>query len=246
MYLHEQPHEVHSQPDMHVHRDQRAAAFATYYAPRNLHVLPNISPGVPPIRLSTIIGDVVTNSRAALDYIAWELCQRHFNVPFDLSLPPHRNVSTFPIDPRWLITSALQDRLNALQHFGIPADATNEIKAVQADQAGYESVGWLHTLVNRDKHRMPLLTTGEFDNMTITFGIPAIYHDITTEPSTILVPCNREAANVTMQSDMQMKGEVAIYVTWKDVPVPAEPVERTLEQIIKTAADVIPRFDRFF
>ena len=48
-----------------------------------------------------------------------------------------------------------------------------------------------------------------------------------------------------MHSDVQMKGKVAFFVTWKDVPVPHEPVDRTLEQIVKTAADIVPRFDRF-
>ena len=60
MYLHEQPHEVRSQPEMHSHRDYRSAAFAAYYGGTARHVLPTVNPGVPPIRLSTIIGDVVT------------------------------------------------------------------------------------------------------------------------------------------------------------------------------------------
>ena len=49
-----------------------------------------------------------------------------------------------------------------------------------------------------------------------------------------------------IHSDVQMKGEVAIYVTWQDLTMPREPVERTLEQIVKTAANIIPRFDGFF
>ncbi len=113
--------------------------------------------------------------------------------------------------------------------------------------AGQEPIGWLHELVNRDKHRMPLLTIGQFDEVTVTFATPAIFADRVKEPSQLRLPRDATApAGPTLQSDVQMKGEVAIYVTWQDVAMPHEPVDRALEQIVKAVADVVPRFDRFF
>jgi hypothetical protein len=245
MYLDEQPHEVRSQPETHTRgRDQ--TNFYAYYAQTNpVHSLPPLVPGVPPLRLSTIIGDCVTNARAALDYIVWELAQRHFKPPFNVTDRNDRRIVAFPIYPS-ASDAGLKDRLNRLTDRQIPAGAIKEIEATQPYNAGYESLGWLHELVNRDKHRMPLLTVGQFDEMTVTFATPAIFVDLTKEPSTLTIPRDAATQNPPMQSNVQMKGEVAIYVTWQDVLVPRVAIERTLEQIIERVANTIPRFDPFF
>jgi len=49
-----------------------------------------------------------------------------------------------------------------------------------------------------------------------------------------------------LRSDVQMQGQTSFCVTLQDVSMPRVPVETTLEQIIKTVADIVPRFDRFF
>src|SRR5437588_3554710 len=97
MYLDEQPHEVRSQPETHL-RSRSQTSFYAYYAQTNpVHFLPPLVPGVPPLRLSTIIGDCVTNARAALDYIVWELAQRYFQPPFDIAKFSDRRIVSFPI-----------------------------------------------------------------------------------------------------------------------------------------------------
>ena len=45
--------------------------------------------------------------------------------------------------------------------------------------------------------------------------------------------------------EMLKEHKVTLHVTLQDVSTPREPVDRTLEQIIKTVANVIPRFDPF-
>jgi hypothetical protein len=245
IYLEEQPHEVRSQPARHPYHAGLAGSYPAYYAASPLHELPIIVPGEPPLRLSTIIGDVVTNARAALDYIVWELTQRYFNPPFDITDYNDRRITAFPIDPKSK-GRPLQAHLDALQKRGIPADPINEIQAVLLDNAPDKPLGWLHELVNRDKHRMPLLTVGHYDEMTVTFTTPAIYADISGPTSSIVMP--REPITgepPALQADVQMKAEVAIYLAWKDVPMPREPVERTLVQIVKTVANIIPQFDTF-
>jgi hypothetical protein len=51
-----------------------------------------------PINLSMVIGDVVTNTRAALDYIIWELATKYCTPPLDLTKPSDRRLTSFPID----------------------------------------------------------------------------------------------------------------------------------------------------
>jgi len=64
---------------------------------------------------------------------------------------------------------------------------------------------------------------------------------------TITIPRDFATGNQpAFQSDVEMKGKAAIYVTWKDVSMPRERVDVTLQQIVKCVADIIPRFDRFF
>lgn len=245
MYLNEQAYEIFSQPDMSLYAERPLGYAVAHRAMSAMsgqvtQVLPRISSAVPPFRLSTIIGDCVTNTRAALDYIVFELAQRFFKPPLDLTDNNHRRITSYPIDPK---SKDLQSRLDALQKHGVPAAAIEEIKATHPQNAGYESLGWLHELVNRDKHRMPLLTTREFHHVAVSFPSP-----LWESTASIHLPRNQFTTDgrTAFQSNMQMYGKVAFYVTWKDIPVPLEPVERTLEQIIKTAANIIPRFDRFF
>ncbi len=192
----------------------------------------------PPLRLSTIIGDCVTNIRAALDYITWELATRYFSPPLDIAKRSDRRITSFPIfkEPSDL---GYVNRLNCLTNRKVPAAAINEIKAVQAYNRGYESLWWLHELVNADKHQMPILTLSYapfFAYWADESGIHPIAHwtDRDAKP------------NLAEIEAMHMKHQVTIYVTFQDVAMPREPVDRTLEQIIETAANVIPRFEPFF
>jgi hypothetical protein len=234
MYLDGETNEVWSQPTAHPYPGQPV-----------MHSLPSIIPGDPPLRLSTIIGDCVTNARAAVDYVMWELSQQYFSPPFDITKTGDRRITSFPI----FQTSAdpsFENRFNALANRKVPTTAISEIKSVQPYNAGYEPLRWLHHLVNNDKHRMPLLTVANFDNLIITISTPAIFQDLVSEPVALTIPRDDAAENgPPFQSNVQMKGEVALYVTWKDIAMPREPVDRTLEQIIKCVKEIIPRFDAF-
>lgn len=246
-YLDEQPHEVRSQPETRMHTSRAATNFYAFYAQQNpVHSLPPIPvPGVPPPNLSTIIGDCVTNARAALDYIVWELAQRYFKPPFDITDRNDRRIVAFPIfdnetDP------GLKDRLDRLAFRTIPTDAVTLIKIAQPYNTGYESLGWLRELVNTDKHRMLLLTTGRFDEVTVTFAKPAIFFDLSKGPNTLTIPAGHlTAEGPRLQSNQQMEGKAAIYVTWQDALVPSVAVDQTLERIIECVAKIVPRFDEF-
>ncbi len=62
IWLQEQPRTLRSQPAPFPNLDNQ--------------VLPRMVPNDPPRKLSALVGDCVTNARAALDYIAWELARK--------------------------------------------------------------------------------------------------------------------------------------------------------------------------
>lgn len=232
-YLDQHPHEIRSQPHMH--------AQQTWLPP--VQVLRAIIPSATSQALSGIIGDIATNARAALDYIAWELAQRYFAPPLDITKGKDLKLASFPISE---LPIKIKERLDGLADRQIPAAAISEIEAVQPYNAGYEPILLLAKLVNQDKHRLLLPTIGEVDGLSIEFA-PSPHDGFT--PGTINLrrkDLDAIGKNPMFQSDMKMKAKPAIYVAWKDIPMPQEPLDRTLEQIVKCVADIVPRFDAFF
>lgn len=205
----------------------------------------------PDPHLSVVIGDFVTNIRAALDYIIWELAQRYFAPRVNISEQFDRSILTFPIllaDPAR--RQGHIDHLDRLARRGIPADAIKIFQEAQADVSGNDSLRWLYELVNTDKHRTPLLTIGDFvaaqieisdykgRNLLIRSDI--IRHGVTlnTNDPDLLRFVRENPANVNVQASVQ--------VSFYDVAVPSVPVTVTLEEIIKTVSNLVPRFDGFF
>src|SRR5438132_7788497 len=86
-YLDQQTDEIRSQPHMNPQH--------TWLRPT--HILRPIVPTETQPPISGIIGDIVTNARAALDYIMWELAQRYFAPPLDAAKFKERTLASFPI-----------------------------------------------------------------------------------------------------------------------------------------------------
>src|SRR5207247_935540 len=129
---------------------------------------------------------------------------------------------------------------NGLTNLQVPADAIKEIERTQPYNTGHEPLLWLREIVNQDKHRTLLLATGEFDHMTVE--LRSVY-DQMRKSETIMIPRDDLATGdqPAFQSDVEMKGKATIYVTWKDASMPREPVDLTLDKIVKCAVDIIPR-----
>lgn len=193
---------------------------------------------LPPLRLSAIIGDCVTNVRAALDYIIWELAARYFCPPFDETDFHDRRITSFPIS-KGAADRGYVDRLNRLANRKLPAAAIDEIKAVQPYNRGYEPLWWLHTLVNTDKHRMLILTLSYVPFFAWWEDEHGGIH-----PAAHWGPDRNPPTGAELLA-MRVKHQVNIFVTFQDVSMPREPVDRTLEQIIEAAANIIPRFEVF-
>jgi hypothetical protein len=204
----------------------------------------------PPLRLSTIIGDCVVNLRAALDYVVWEIARTHANPPLVPTDKGDKKLFSMPIydhPPNIKRDDGLSQKLNGLTNRKLPAPAIKLIEDIQPCNSGYEPLLWLHELVNTDKHRTPLLTLGvvQAAEVVMTNGKwrglvsgKSHRHGLTfkTDPAML---------GALMNGTMKVDTQLAIDVTWKDLPMPDEPVERTLEKILKAVADIVPKFEAF-
>ena len=204
--------------------------------------------GEPPIRLSTIVGDCVGNARAALDYIVWQLAVKYLSDP-PLGVEEDTWLS-FPIyrDPTDL---GYVNKINRFTNRKIPALAIAEINATQPHNAGYEPLWWLHELVNRDKHRLPLLTRvhAHFTDIEIVKrigGVGTSLASATGATSLSWHDASFPAEGPRSGDKMEVYGQATGFVALQDVSMPREPVDRTLEQIVECVATVVERFDRFF
>lgn len=203
----------------------------------------------PPLHLAMIVGDCVTNARAALDYIAWELAVHYLgDPPFD-PVADRRWVS-FPltINPH---DTGYVNKINRFTNRRIPTDVIANIKMVQPHNAGYESLWILHELVNTDKHRVPLLTIGIVNPSmrSLTMVIADVLSgelntfEATSVTSVTAFPFPFDTIEVR-DVKVDAQGIVSGFVAFQDVSMPREPIDGTLERVIRTVADVIQRFDK--
>lgn len=215
MQSHEQPRRLKE------HEDDPVAVFIP------------VPPDQTPRRWSILIGDCVTNARAALDYIVWELASRYMKIP-----PTARDKwISFPIfnDPR---DQGLIDKLKCFENRQFPTGAVDIIRSVQPHNTGYEPLWWLHEIVNQDKHRMVVLTIGNIDKVVI-------YKTVAGSTTLLGSGQGGKTELSTTDANVNVYGKTTISVTFENVAMPLEPVERTLEQVIKCVAHIIPRFEPF-
>jgi hypothetical protein len=232
--------------------DTKPYSFVSEIHPSHWWVKPHLTID-PPRELGLMVGDCITNIRAALDYVIWEMASKHFTIPIDLTRQGDRGVLTFPVllpDPNR--RQGHIDHLDRLAKRGFPSDAISIIKDAQADVAQDASLQWLSELVNTDKHRTPILTVGIFSaaqievtnflgrDLMIRGGAVASGIAIKTEPELAAL------FDFVRQNPMNVNVQAAVHITSKDVAVPSEPLDKTLGQIVETVANIVPRFDRFF
>lgn len=221
----------------------------------------------PDVELSLIVGDCLTNARAALDYIMYRLVTKYFEDPLiDLSKDRDRKLTSFPLfeAPSTDPSSTYMNRFTYLpRRMPKAIDGTTHaidvIKSVQPYNSDYRSLWVLHELVNTDKHRLLLITRSDVVSATITSfyeGTEFMTAGHTTGVKEIDLVNTLHGLGFDTESDVpsdkvEVKSQPTIHVTLKDLPVPIPgikgiPVESVLQQIIETVADVLPKFDRFF
>ena len=200
----------------------------------------------PPIDLTRHLSDCLGNLRASLDYIAWTLATRYS------STPPVAGKDTdiyFPIisDPDPDGNHAKRFAKMA-QKYAFPTAAVDLIKSVQPYNAGYEPLKTLASLVNRDKHCLPLLTLAYAFTGTLSIIVDGVGIVSAGSASSVCVTRHTRAPEPPEQQagNVKVDGQVTVYVSLKDSPVPKAPVDLLLGNIIKCVKDIVPRFEPFF
>jgi hypothetical protein len=201
----------------------------------------------PPPALACIVGDFVTNLRASLDYIAWELAMLAGN---PLTDGQKRKVS-FPIASTQANFAKAGGTAEHLRNVcGVPAEAMSVVESVQPYHAGYEPLSALDLLVRTDKHRTLLLCASfvesvgtilihRGDRLALTaFGMRRMEMNLAA-PSPPLGPATDYS--VTMDE------KPTIFVSIKDFPSPSQSTHvMILQQILNCVERVIPKFDSCF
>lgn len=207
----------------------------------------------PPDDWSAVVGDCVTNCRAALDYIAWEIARKYFVSPaLDPLNRDDRKLVSFPISDVPYSRGgrdAYCNKINCFANRGVHTSILDEIKAAQPHHAGNGVLKWLRELVNADKHRALLLTSGQLSNISVAFSAPATIssQQFSGQGLTSFTASNLKTNTITMlTSNVGMNVQPTVVVALQDVSMPSEPIETLLDDIVKCVAIVVARFERFF
>jgi hypothetical protein len=236
----------------------------------------------PPLKLGCIFGDCLTNLRAGLDYVAWELAAKNSATPpvvgvDKIYFPFHKTAASFSSNGR-----------AKLENIPLPAEAIDIIESVQPYHSGNESLALLSHLGNQDKHCLPLLTIAyaktarlwvlaagkKFDKIVVrsadgrhlgtVSNSSGVYLEEITEadfaedcrpPGPIrwktlgmIIPhpdTTRPRPPGEPPRSVEVDGQATVFVSVQDALMPLEPVDLTLEKIVKCVTDIVPRFERF-
>ena len=177
----------------------------------------------PPLYLSAIVGDCVSNLSAALDYIAWQLAIRYWNKK--------------PV--------AGKDKLyffwpNGLNKNGMDLSVLDFTKKFQPEQNKYLRI--LKEIVNEDKHRLPLLTLAHVYGREISLSVRA--GDVVTEG----IASSAHSVSIYVGEgvdDIKVKGDAHVFVTPQNQNLGYAPIEQTLDTIVKSVSDVVQKFEQF-
>jgi hypothetical protein len=194
----------------------------------------------PPPLLACIVGDFVTNLRASLDYVTWQLANRF--APVVLNDRQQRQVA-FPIVSEKTNFATANATAFLRDTCAVSTDALDIIESVQPYNTGYKPIGDLDLLVRTDKHRSLLLCALFMENM----GTVSVYHG----HELIFTGCGIKLETSAPRFagfgaiNVKVDTEPTILVALKDVPAPFTFIG-ILDDVIKCIANIIPRFDRFF
>jgi hypothetical protein len=195
----------------------------------------------PPVEMSARVGDCVQNLMASLDYIAWELASKFAG----RQLIPPPDGTDKPSFPLYNNQARFLKNTQRLKYYKLSAEAIREITDAQPYNAGQESLFALYHLVNQDKHRLPILALAKFDEgrWSLSVGNARIFG---AGVSSMSLSAREAPFTVNDGANVKVQAKLTVFVAFANVAMAPVPVERTLQEIIKTIANVIPRFDPFF
>jgi hypothetical protein len=197
-----------------------------------------------PDSVGLILGDCIGCMRAALDYVAWALAEKHakrsLRPPPDGADKPYFPIFNKPGAFRGVVVDGPK---GLAKNYSVPADTIRELEAVQPYPGRDQSLWSLYLLVNQDKHRLPLLTVCAIQGADVYAVVHGVWTQIAGNITDDQISVGYTAENPLESDHVKMQIQATVFVTFDDVAMPREPIDRTLEQIIKTVAEVIRRFD---
>jgi|GEM_PF-6624930 len=195
----------------------------------------------PPPALACIIGDFVTNLRAALDYVAWELGTK--SPPAPLTDAQEKRI-TFPLYLSHAGFSKSDSTAKFLENVcGVPTSTMNAIASVQPYQTGYEPLAALDALVRWDKHRTLLLCASfvEHTAATVYYRDKPVFSGHGISFGQRLDPPHSTPLQ-TNDFRVEVTHKPTIFVVLKDIPAPYTFVG-ILQDILKCVEGIVSRFD---
>jgi len=196
----------------------------------------------PPAHIAVVIGDVLQNSRSALDYLVWEL------VLANKEQPGKKN--SFPI------CNSLKDFSNELRRGrlgGVHADVIAEIEALQPYSGSAEidkSVLWnLEQFSNINKHRRVLLTT--LRTLPVPEGLVTTRDEFGLTHALVNPTHANSDAQIgpvrVVDGKVQMNPPVIGLIEFAEGPPIGRDILWFLEATVRFVPEhVLPRFERFF
>jgi hypothetical protein len=212
--------------------------------------------------------------RSSLNYIAWELATKFHAPPpvvgenRDIDFPlyddpngrgPHRLAE---MAKKWSFPADVVDLIKSVQPHNAGYELLNILAVLRnSDEhclplltVGYVQTSWLETQHPESAAIVGgMVGSGDSAGIVIRKINPADLGDFmsTGDIDALLERAKaREAASPQAPKEparhLYVDGQVAVFVALRDFPVPLEPIERPIENLVKLVADIIARFEPFF
>ncbi|MFN0139660.1 MAG: hypothetical protein ACKVQW_06195 [Pyrinomonadaceae bacterium] len=202
-----------------------------------------------------VAGDVIQNTRNALDHLAYGLVL--IANPSGIPGSKERQIA-FPVAENATKYISSRGRITSL----VTPAAIKTIDAIEPYGGGKGSILWqLHALSNIDKHRLPLVVAGQFAAADLGTHIKGMmidaFPDLTEGLAGMDLTCFFEAANKTcplkagdpllsdlidnkVNEEMKFKIEIALY---EPQIIDAQPIGPALERFVNAVDRVVRQFD---
>jgi hypothetical protein len=198
---------------------------------------------LPPPRLGLLVGDCLVNLMASLDYVIWELAKKY--AARSLSPPPiGRDNPTFPL---FFDRVRFNKCAEKLAKYNFPPGVVAEIASVQPFNSqnvatlGYEPLWLLFRMVNKDKHRLPLLVEAQIAEHTLL----ALGYTAAAGSGSLTIGTRTEPRESEGTPAVAAEAHLVSYISFDDPQIPSGPIEQMLGETVKCVATIIPRFDRY-
>src|SRR5882724_2518266 len=184
----------------------------------------------PPLELSAVVGDFLSNIRSALDYMVTQVVAAN---------PPHKpnRQTMFPICSS---RDNFQEQLKRRRLAGVPSNALTIIESVQPFDLLRHPLALLDELCNADKHRDLHFTTSVASDLAVSFsrGGHVYYHMVLgndeVRNGAVLGGVGMDLTMAQPLPDVHIDSEAEAFIAFRDVLNSWEdplPLSATLEEI---------------